>query len=41
MDAMTESSFHKRTRIRRCQCGAGIALRGAAVTVVLRHIEES
>ncbi|MBT1172240.1 ROK family transcriptional regulator [Bifidobacterium sp. MA2] len=41
LDAMTQSKFHERTTIRRCQCGAGIALRGAAINVVLRHLEEA
>ncbi|WP_240542147.1 ROK family protein [Bifidobacterium sp. CP2] len=39
LDAMTTSKFHTRTVIRRCQCGAGAALRGASVAVALRHLE--
>lgn len=41
LDAMTASTFHQRTRVRRCQRGAGIALRGAAIAVVLHHLESA
>ncbi|PLS27247.1 ROK family transcriptional regulator [Bifidobacterium parmae] len=41
LDAMTVSDFHERTRIRRCQQGAGIALRGAAVAATMRHLESA
>lgn len=40
LDAMTLSKFHDRASIRRCQCGAEATLRGAAVVVVLHHLEE-
>lgn len=40
LDAMTLSKFHDRAVIRRCQCGPEATLRGAAVDVVLRHLEK-
>ncbi|NEG54403.1 ROK family transcriptional regulator [Bifidobacterium platyrrhinorum] len=39
-DAMTASTFRGRTRIRRCQCGPGLVMRGAAIAAVLRHLED-
>ncbi|MCH9274751.1 ROK family transcriptional regulator [Bifidobacterium amazonense] len=39
LDLTTESTFHARTVIRRCQCGADITLRGGAIAVVRNHIE--
>lgn len=41
LDAMTQSKFHEPTTIRRCQCGAGITLRGSSIAVVLRHLDEA
>ncbi|WP_055427774.1 ROK family protein [Bifidobacterium aesculapii] len=41
LDAATLSSFHSRTVIRRCRCGADITLRGTAVATVLRHLERA
>lgn len=38
-DRITASKFHARTVIRRCQCGADITLRGAAIGVIRDHIE--
>ncbi|NEG89012.1 ROK family protein [Bifidobacterium aerophilum] len=40
LDRLTASTFHARSVIRRCQCGADITLRGSAVSVVRHYIEE-
>lgn len=39
LDRTTVSAFHGHTTIRRCQCGADITLRGAAITVIREYIE--
>lgn len=40
LDLMTASKFHAHTTIRRCQCGAGITLRGVSIAVALRYLED-